>query len=273
MIEYLKKAFWVGPQIPGLGRVPVNALAALGFGILGFGHPAFWLLGAGLETAFLAFVSSDVRFQKWVDRQRRERPEPAAAESRESLVQKLDPEARRRLAALEEKRARILQVSQEAGAADFAIESSRDALDRLDWIFLKLLTARHHLEASRVQASEADLRRRIADLEREMAAGAASPSLRTSRAATLNLLQERLQNLERCEQTLKEIDSDLARIEAQVDLALESATLRGGGSVVTANLELASESLRDGLYFGDSESAVVALDRAYASALPTKERA
>ncbi len=38
MIEYLKQAFWAGPSLPGLGRLPVNALAVLGFGILGFGH-------------------------------------------------------------------------------------------------------------------------------------------------------------------------------------------------------------------------------------------
>ncbi len=264
MIDYLKKAFWAGPVLPGLGRLPVNALATVGFTILGFGHPAFWLLGAGLEAAYLAFVSTDQRFQKWVDRQKRLAAEPeVVAESREGLVQKLDPQARRRLAALEVKSARILQVAADAQGTGFGLESSRDALGRLDWIYLKLLVARHHLESSRVQAGESDLKRQIADLEREMAAGGGSSSLRTSRAARLDLLQQRLQNLERCDGTLKEIDSDLARIEAQVDLALENAALQKGGAVVAANLELGSEILKDGLYFGDSEGTVLALDQAY----------
>ena len=69
---------------------------------------------------------------------------------------------------------------------------------------------------------------------------------------------------------MKQIDSDLARIEAQVDLAFESATLQGGGEALAANLELASEVLGDGLYFGDLERAVVSVDQAYAA--PPRER-
>lgn len=264
MIDYLKKAFWAGPVVPGLGRVPVNALAATGFAILGFGEPAFWLLGAGLETAYLAFVATDARFQRWVDRQKKLAAQPErVTESREGLVQKLDPQARRRLAELEAKSARILQVATDAQGTDLGLEGSRDALGRLDWIYLKLLVARHHLESSRVPAGESELKRQIAELEREMARGGGSSSLRASREARLDLLRQRLLNLERREETLQEIDSDLARIEAQVDLALENASLQKGGAVVAANLELASEILRDGLYFGDSEGAVLALDQAY----------
>lgn len=267
MFDYLKKAFWVGPTVPGLGRLPVNALATAGFGILGFGHPAFWLLGFGLEVGYLAFVASDQRFQRWVDRERKRQQqgerEPEAG--RQELIQKLGPEARRRLAVLEEKCLRALQVSHEAHADDFELESNRDALDRLRWIYLKLLVARHYLESSQAQTSEADLQRRIADLQRDMGREEATASLRASQSATLKILNQRLQNVVRREKTSKEVDSDLSRIEAQVDLALESATLRGGGAADTANLELASEILDDGLYFGDSETTVAALDQAYAS--------
>ena len=38
--------FW-SRRRAGLGRVPVNALGAAAFGILGFALPAFWLLGHG----------------------------------------------------------------------------------------------------------------------------------------------------------------------------------------------------------------------------------
>ena len=272
MLDYLKRAFWVGWIVPGLGRLPVNALAVLGFGILGFGHPAFWLLGAGLETAFLASVASHPRFQKLVEIEKRRLASTGAEQGRQELVRKLDPQARRRLAVLEEKCSRVLQVSEDAQAGDFELESSHEALERLRWIYLKLLVARHHLEASRLATSEAALKRKIADLEREASSGEASASLRSSRAATLKILQQRLQNLVRCEQTLREIDSDLARIEAQVDLALESATVRGGGEGVSANIELASQILDDGLYFGDAETAVLALDEAYAAPPPPPVR-
>jgi hypothetical protein len=275
MIQYLKRAFWAGPSLPGLGRLPVNAMATLGFGILGFGHPAFWLLGAGLETAYLAFVATDRRFQKWVDRQLKPPAEPReAAESRDALIQKLDPESRRRLGDLIAKRSRILQAGQDTQGPAFALESTREALGRLEWTYLKLLVARSYLESSKAPASAAGLERQIAELAREVAAGEGSLTLKSSREARLDLLRQRLQNLERRAETLQEIDSDLARIEAQVDLALENASLQRGGAVVAANLELASEILRDGLYFGDSEPDVLALDQAYsAPPLPSRDRA
>lgn len=272
MLDYLKKAFWVGPNVPGLGRLPVNALATLGFGILGLGHPAFWLLGAGLEAGYLALVATDARFQRWADRERRTVAAPETTTLRRDLVQRLGKPAGARLLALEQKIDRIVEIARESQAGDFEIAGAREALGRLSWIHLKLLVARQHLESSRLHASEADLQRRIADLEREISASAEAPaSLRSSQAATLKLLQQRLQNLENCEATLKQVDSDLARIEAQVDLALESATARGGGAVIAADLELASQTLEDGLDFGEAEATVVALDEAYGATVRGRE--
>jgi len=268
MIEYLKRAFWAGPALPGLGRLPVNALALLGFSILGFGHPSFWLLGAGLEAAYLATLVSHPRFQRLVDAEGRSRTSLAAEQGRQQLVASLDTPSRQRLAALEEKCRRILALAEESQAGDFELESARDALERLPWIYLKLLVARHQLTATRSQADEGDLQRQAAALERELAAGGMSSALRESQAATLRLLRQRLDNLKRCGDSLKQIDSDLARVEAQVELAVESTAIRsggGGGAAMTANLELASEALDAGLDFGDSQAAVQALDQAYAA--------
>lgn len=273
MLEYLKKAFWAGPNLPGLGRLPVNALAALGFAILGFGHPAFWLLGAGLEAAYLATVASHPRFQRLVDAQRRYQLSAQAEQGRQELMQTLDAPARQRLALLEAKRDRVLHLVQEAQSGDFEWESQRDALDRLIWTYLKLLVGRHHLEASRVHASEAELQRKIGELERSLAAAGNSSTLRESQSATLKILKQRLDNLGRFDQILKQVDADLARIEAQVDLALENAGLRDSGAAVTANLELAGQILDEGLDFGDSEKAVLALDQAYGAPPPVRERA
>ena len=268
MLDYLKAAFWVSVPVPGLGRVPVNVVLVAGCAILGFANPAFWLLAAAGEAALLTILATNPRFQRAVQAGRLQAAAGAALEHRQELLRHLDPAARQRCAALEEKCGRVLQVSQEAQASEITIESSRDALSRLSWIYLKLLVARYHLEASRVQVSESDLRGRLAGLERALAAPGLSAALRESQSATHQILEQRLQNLERCQQTLQEVDSDLGRIEAQVDLALESANLRGGGAVVTANLELASQILDDGLYFGDSERDVAAVDEALGAPPP-----
>jgi hypothetical protein len=273
MLEYLKAAFWAGPSLPGLGRLPLNALALLGLGILGFGHEGFWLLGAGLEAAYLASLVTHPRFQRMVDAQRRSQATVEAEQGRQELIRSLDLPSRQRLIALEGKRGRILDLARDSRIGDFELESARDALDRLLWIYLKLLVARRQLASTQAQANKADLQQKAADLERNLAAGSTSASLRDSQTATLKILRQRLENLERCDESLQQVDSDLARVEAQVDLAVESAGLRGGGAAVTANLELASQALDGGIDFGESEATVQALDQAYAAPPRPRERA
>jgi hypothetical protein len=276
MRDYLKAAFWAGAVVPGLGRVPLNALLVAGFAILGFGHPGFWLLGAGAEAALLTALATSPRFQRAVTARRRVAAGDAAELHRDELLHRLDPASQKRYAALAGTCARALQAARDAQAGEMSLESSRDALARLSWIYLKLLVARYHLEASRVQISEAELQRRMADLDGSLAGTGLSAALRESQSATRRILEQRLQNLERCQQTAREVEADLGRIEAQADLALENANLAGGGAMVSANLELASQILDDGLYFGDSEQDVAAVDEAYGapiSGAPGRNRA
>jgi len=268
MLDYLKAAFWASVDLRGIGRLPVNALAVLGFAILGFGHPGFWLLGAGLEAGYLSVIATHPRFQKAIDA--RQRSLDQADTGRHDLASRLPPEAQRRLASLEEKCSRALAVAREVNADDFEEASRRDAFDRLTWIYLKLLAARRQLEGTRASAERDELQRRITVLEKESASPTATTALRQSQTATLDLLRQRLRNLEHCEQALKEVDSDLARIEAQIDLAVESAGVQGGGAAATASLDLASEILGEGLDYGDLGTQIAALDQAYAS--PPTER-
>ena len=146
----------------------------------------------------------------------------------------------------------------------YVIEGNRDALDRLTWIYLKLLVARDHLEATRKQVSQADLERRIDQREGALADPAqTSGSLRESQQATLKLLQQRLLNLARSRRTLEEVASDLERIEAQVDLVLDSAGLHGPAEVLPGTIELASQLLVGEGDYGESGAAVSALDEVY----------
>jgi hypothetical protein len=79
-------------------------------------------------------------------------PAPQPEESREELIRKLDPAARERLALVEEKRERILQLTHEAGVGKAELASERDALDRILATYLKHLADRQDLEASRLEA-------------------------------------------------------------------------------------------------------------------------
>jgi hypothetical protein len=72
-----------------------------------------------------------------------------------------------------------------------------------------------------------------------------SDTLRDSKKATLAILNQRLRNLQRRNESLAEIDSDLTRIEQQIDLAVEDASLKGRPAAISANIDLVSHLLDD----------------------------
>ncbi len=263
MWHYLKAAFWVGVDVPGLGRLPMNAVAVAAFAILGVAEPGFWLLGAGLETAFLFSLGFNPRFQKIVDAQSVQLDRDDATEKRRALIGTLPQEAQQRLAALSQTCVKVIDVFRDQQAEDFLIDASRDSLERLRWVYLKLLVARCNLQNLGTQETADSLRAKIAQIERDLRAPNLSETLRNSKEATAANLKERLANLSRKAESLDEIDSDLTRIESQVEVILEKALLQGKPQTISTDIELAS-SFVGGTLFGDSEVTVADLDRIYA---------
>ena len=263
MWRYLKAAFFVGVRVPALGHLPLNALAAAGFLILGFGHPGFWFLGLAAEAAIVPSLAFNKRFQKIVDAEDKELSSGDSQTKRYSLVKLLPGDYQLRLAQLEARCDKVLEVYRNAQAEDFLIDTNRDALENLKWVYLKLLIARYHLLTAGTEDTPESLEKKIRSLEGELQNGRESPALRQSKAATLDILKRRLANVQRRGQSLEEVESDLTRVESQVDLILDNAAMQGKPQTITTDLELASDLVGGGI-FGDAESAVADLDRDYA---------
>ena len=243
MWRYFQKAFWARPQIPGLGRVPVNALLLAGFGILGFGHEAFWFMGAGLEAAYLAALVTNERFRAWVDAVHLETaatPESSESQAILPTLSKARQDRHRKVQSTIEETFRYYRKSD---VGEVLVETNRAALDQLSLFHLKLLAAEQGLDDLRESTKEETLRKEIAQVRRELGYEKITPTLRTSKQATLNILEKRLANLERRGQSLAEIEGDLERIEAQVELARENAAMGSQPETVSANIRLASRLL------------------------------
>jgi len=260
--RYLKAAFFVGVELPALGRVPVNALAAIGFLILGFGHPGFWFLGLAAEAAIVPTLAFNKRFQKVVDAEDKQLSSGDSQSKRISLIKLLPGEYQSRLAMLESRCDKVIEVYRNAQAEEFVIDTNRDALENLKWVYLKLLIARYHLLTAGTDDTPESLEKKIKSLEGELQNGSESPALRQSRAATLDILKRRLANIQRREQSLEEVESDLTRVESQVDLILDNAAMQGKPQTISTDIELASDLVSGGI-FGDAESTVADLDRSY----------
>lgn len=248
MWRYIKEAFWARASLPTVGPLPVNALAVLGLSLLGFGEHALWLVGLGLETAYLFTLATNPRFQNVLQAQDRLRLRQNTEQNQRGLLEHLTPEERTRAEQMEEKVRQAALLTRGKGDFDLLEDSNQDALERLGALHLRLLGVEHDLQTARPQSDEADLVRQSAALEQELqgsSPGAAplSAALRESKQATLALTQKRLINSRRRAESIAEVRSDLTRIEAQVELALEDASLEGRTTVAASNLNLLNRIL------------------------------
>ena len=271
MWRYLKSAFLVSVEVPGIGRLPVNALGAAAFAILGFAQPALWLVGLAIEAAVVPALAFNPRFQKIVQARELQVHEISADQKREALVKLLETSAQQRLWTLAKKCNQVLDVYRSQQAEDYIVDSNDQALKNLEWVYLKLLVAQHHLLNPITGETEQTLEAKIKSLENDLRDEGETESLRQSKTATLNILKKRLANIRQKAQTLEEIESDLTRIDNQVDLILENATMQGKPQTISADIELASDLL-GGSVFGDDESAVSDLDQKFGRQKPAAQK-
>jgi hypothetical protein len=261
MWRYLKAAFLVGVPVPGLGRVPVNAMGVFGLGVLGFVEPSIWLVGLGLETAVVSALAFNPRFQRVVDSRSAAPALEDAASRRANLIATLPADLQLKLSQLQTSSARVLSIYQKLGVDVQLIVGTKASLEKLQWIFLKLLVARDHLTNELGLESEEGLSTRIGRLKHENAVPNQSAALTRSQQATVAILERRLENLRNRERLLEENESDLTRIQAQVELMRENAAIEGKPVAVDTEIELASDLASPGL-FGIHSDVVNDLDLA-----------
>jgi len=238
MFRLIRNAFWAR----ALG-LPLNAVAFSAAAVAGWFQPEYWIAAGIGELIYLMTMSSNTGFRQWVATRALESLQTDTAAARRKLMSNLGGAARQRYAKLEEKQRRLEQLSRESPTSDDLLyDSNRDALRKLTWLFLQLLVAQRNLIVVAPNPDRNKLPAQIVALEREIAMTPAGP-LRDSKAATAGLLRERADNAAQRDLSLSQIESDLARIEAQLDVALDQTALRGRPIELSSNVELTSHLL------------------------------
>ena len=265
MWRYFKAAFLVGVDVPGIGRLPVNAMAAFAVAALGFVEPSVWLAGLGIEAAVVSSLAFNSRFQNVVDALALPSSVKAEADKRSALIAALPPDLNSRLIFVHKTAARVIAICQKLSAEPETIAGTQASLDKLEWIYLKLLIARDHLANDLGSESAESLDGRIATLRKQLPDGSgALTGLQRSQQATLELLEKRMTNLRNREMLLRENESDLCRIETQVELMRENAAIEGKPVAVDTEIEFASD-LRSPDIYGTHSALVRDLDAARSS--------
>ncbi len=248
--DYVREAFNLRVPLPGIGALPINWMALAGIGTLGLANPGFWLLGAGLELAFLMSVAHHPRFRAHVKRMREysaKRAHSTDWAAREaSLLAQLTEEAATRYEALV---ARCGRVRELGGDDDTGMvgEMAEEGLSRLQWIFLRLLASRELLGRQVDPRSVRALRKELEGAERELEAlgEGGNEKVRRSRQATVEVLQRRIRNLEDADAHLSYIDSELRRIEHQAEALIEEAALAKDPDVLTRRIDAVAATFDD----------------------------
>lgn len=243
MLRYLNAAFFVRERVPLLGPLPVNVLAVAAFTVLGFGHPAFWLLGILGETAYLWAVSSSARFRKLVDAIDSAATAAAGEKRIVAITDQLNGENLARHAALRHQLATVELAYGRFSPDDPTTRANLDNLRQLESAFVKLLAASQHITETNGRANDAEIGDDLRELEAELVAKQLSPAARASKEATLELLRKRQNASRQRAETLAEIESDLERIEAQFSLAVESSAIRAKPEELHFDVDLTSRMI------------------------------
>ncbi len=242
--DYLSEAFNAGLVIKGMGEIPVNKLFILGSFILGFSNPGFWFLGLALEFVYLWFLSSNPRFQKFVQGKQLFQVQQSRASKMNELIASLNPENHSRLKRLNASLSEINKLmnwNTDEGTG-FMNQSRQQTLNQLPSIFLKLLKTKQLIEESLHRTKANEINSEIRKLEQQMKAEV-SPALAKSLQGNIEIHKRRLDNLSVAKENEMLVEMELQRIENQMQLVREEIALDSSPEGFSANIDKINNTL------------------------------
>ena len=164
--DYVKAAFNLRVRMPGLGHMPLNKLLLAAFGILGVGHPGFWFLGMGYETAYILFLTGSERFQRVAQGRALEESRLGWNRNVRDVLSKLDPESQTRYNQLLVLCWQIEHSGQKASLLSSVHEFKIEGLNQLLRIFIRLLESQSNVREIISKTSHGELEKDIQQLKK-----------------------------------------------------------------------------------------------------------
>jgi len=241
--DYVKAAFGWKVKISGMGAMPVNYLALAGFGILGFGHPAFWLLGMAYEVGYLFFMAGSDRFQRLVQGTALLKEKQKWKEKQTNVFINLDLESQERYGKLAYLCNMIIRNADNLRVAD-QDDLRISGLNQLLWTFMKLLNSKIKINKILKQVTREDIEKEINRITTRMSKEDPASAIHRSLQGSLDIEKKRLDNLIKAGDSMKVVESELDRIEKQINLLHEESLVSSDPDVLTGKLDSVMESLQ-----------------------------
>ena len=253
MREYLKHAF----------LHPWNLLAFLGGAALAAMSPrpdAFVPIIMGLEIAYLTGLTAIPRFRTAIDakiaaRRRGDADTPrvtgTAEQSLEKILESLPAPALRRFLLLRQRCFEMRSITSGIrGQADSASDSAESirtpALDRLLYLFLRLLVSQNGLDRFLRSTSEKDLDAKLSDVRARLETAKAANDERVTRSLQDSLADAelRLDNYRKAAKDAEFVAIELDRIETKIQALIEMGVSRQDPDYLSHQVTAAAESMQ-----------------------------
>lgn len=265
----LARRLWAAFVARPLGMpVPPNLFGLAAFGLLGaFVSPGFWLLGAGLEVAYLAGLANNRRFRAALDAQARS-DEPAERRYR-SLLAALSPQRRARQDALEQRARGIVALLQ----ADPIMQAHVDSIEQLVWLHLRMLNAGQAIAQvlDTAGAESEQLQQHEDHIEQRLQRTDLDPELRRSLEQQQQVIDARQVAHAQARLRHERIHAELARIDQQLALIREQALLSGDERSIGVSLNALTAAFNEAdRWLAGQRDLLGALDLDGATPLPSR---
>lgn len=241
--SYLKAAFSARPF--GMFVAP-NWVGLAAFGLLGLTNPGFWLIGAGVEVAYLLGLASNGRFQRAIDARQNGGADQEWKARQDALIARLSDTDQARYVAFAARCRTILDLLHQHDPSGASVEVQSENLGRLTWVYLKLLLARRAM--SRVLkeptlGETAELESRLAQLRAQLGNPELTDELRKSLSSQAEILEQRVTQRREGREKLDFLEAEIMRIQEQVELLREQAALSADAEGLSTRLDEITGSL------------------------------
>ena len=249
--QALKRAFGWHWHLLGLGT-------GIAFAVLS-GVPALFLpFLAAAEVAYLGLLGMNPRFQavlRGKETAVENKVDAVAARRYEQLMSFLSPEDETRFALLRRRCLELMELrsSMDAKDGDSGVNDFRaESLDRMLWLFLKLLHQRSGLERFLKTTQPGDIEAELlsaesqftAAEERDKAAGLPEGRLTTSIRERISTIRDRLENYRKAAESLELVTAEIDKTEQQITHLCEVGMTMRDSAGLSVQIDSISESLQ-----------------------------
>jgi hypothetical protein len=222
--------------------VPPNWIGLAAFGFMGLLNPGFWVIGIGIELAYLGTLATNERFQRTVTAEKQWAGRRQLQKRVDELIQQLSPEGQRRYRNLEARCGAILDQQQKTAVIPSGLEAQSESLGRLIWMYLRLLLTRQAIEkivreSAGLGEEGNQLEDRVQRLETQLAGSSVTEELRRSLTGQIDILKQRLQKRAEARDKLAFLDAELTRLQEQVELIREQAVLSTDPQLLSTRID------------------------------------